>query len=165
MATQTEPHSFLEVWTPQKVNDDVDPPLAFAKYIHQTLGTPWHTQKDLAALRKKTKEFFERYPPDQYPGVSWYTLCRLVLWCKGGSYKARNWRRPGRIHFVMDAFRDAWSAGALPELDAPKEDRELEALINEALATETRESWRTRLVGALGVDARRKAYDEWLQSR
>lgn len=156
MATQTMKHGYLERWTPEKVAAAPDPALAFSEYVQQTLGTPWPTMKDQAILRKRCNEFFEHYPR-----ASWFTLCRVVVWCK----RSRKYRRPTRVWVVVDAFRDAWSAGALPELDITVSDEELEDRITEALAVEERDSWRRRLIGAVGVEARRRAYEEWLESR
>lgn len=143
----------LIVWTPAKVQNADDKPRAYAEYLQQTMGVPWPTAKDLVILRRKIKEVFENYPQADY-----YTLCRLAAWCKSRR------KRYSRVWMVVETLRDAWAAGALPELDPEGEDKELEEKIAEALKTEEREGWRRRLMGASGRTARKEAYEEWQQS-
>lgn len=142
---------WLRTWTPDDVQHAEDKPRAFASYAQQVLGTPFPTAKQLAVLRKRTKEFLE-----QYPQADWRTLCRVVIWCR------QRRRRPGQVHYVLDEVRRAWASGALPELD-PRDrvEDDVEASITAALERETREEWRRALLGARGVDARRKVLQAW----
>lgn len=141
-------------WTPDLVQEATDKPLALAQYIEQRLGVPWPTGKDQLIFRKQVKEFFVHYPD-----VDYFTLCRLVNWCK-----SRN-RRYGRIIHVIDEFREAWKAGALPELDPQNRDPEVEAAIARALSWENDPTWRRWLMGASGIEARRNALLEWRSVR
>lgn len=146
---------WLTSWTPEKIATAEDPCAAYAEYLQQTMGIPYPTVKDMAILRKYCKEFFEHYP-----NADWYTMCRLA------AHFRRRKRRFGRVYQVVTEFRDAYQDGALPELDpgfGARSDRDLEALIQDALKTEQRPEWRKRLILAGGVDARREAYEEWLQ--
>lgn len=146
---------WLKTWTPDEVVNAKDKPLAFAQYVQQSLGVPWPTLSDQMILRRRIKEFFKATPDADY-----YTLCRTAQWARSRR------RRPPRIWMVVDMVRDAWAAGALPELDpATREDRQLEEAIAKALRVEKREGWRRRLIGAQGLDARRAAYRAWQQDR
>ena len=146
---------WLKVWTPEDVAEADDKPLAFANYVQQTLGCPWPTKQDQIVLRKRLKECFEAIPEADY-----YTLCRTVQWAR-----ARK-RRPPRVWMVVDYVRDAWSQGALPELDpANRTDKKLEEAIAAALKIEKRDGWRRRLLGAQGLDARQEAYRAWREDR
>lgn len=143
--------TWLTVWTPALVEDAKDKPKAFAEYTQQVMGVPYPTIKDMTILRKKAKEFFKNCP-----NATWGTLCRVVQWAK-----ARK-RRPSRVWMLVDMFREAWSAGYLPELDrAARVDDNVEAGIERALEQEDRPEWRARLLGARGVTARREALTEW----
>lgn len=147
---------WLTQWTPDRVAAAEDPCAAYAEYLQQTMGIPWPTIKDMSILRKHTKEFF-----DHYPNADWYTMCRLA------NYFRRRKRRFGRVYQVVTEFRDAYRDGALPELDpgyGSASDSQLELNIAEALAGETRPEWVERLIRAEGVEARRGAYELWLQS-
>lgn len=127
-----------------------DPVLAWAEYVQQTLGVPWPTVRDQAILRNRVQDFFDRYPR-----ADWYTLCRLVQWCKNRK------KRDARVWMVLDRFRAAWVAGALPELDPSTVDDNVEARIAAALERESNPTWRRRLLGAVGAQARRVAIDAW----
>lgn len=145
---------WLEVWTPEKVASADDPVMAFANYAQQTLGVPWPTQKDLATTRKKVKEFFKNYPQ-----ADWHTLCRVVAWARSRK------KRPSRVYLVIELFRDAWSNGALPELDPDNRvDPEVEVAIAQALEVETDAWWCGRLSMCKG-EARVAALQEWRQER
>jgi hypothetical protein len=147
--------TWLTTWTPEKVQAAQDKPRAFAEYCQQTIGTPWPTLKDMTILRKKIKEFFEHYPRCDYR-----SLCRVANWCR-----ARK-RRPTRAWLVIESFRDAWRDGYLPELDpAERREENIEEAITFALDEEHRPEWRRRLMAARGVEARREAYQEWLNDR
>lgn len=147
--------TWLTVWTPEKVQEAKDKPKAYAEYCQQIIGTPWPTIKDMAILRKKIKEFFSHYPQCDYR-----SLCRIAQWAR-----ARK-RRPNRTWMVVALFRDAWRDGYLPELDpAERREENIEQAIADALDEENREEWRRRLLGARGVEARREAYNEWLNDR
>lgn len=147
--------TWLTQWTPEKVQAAKDKPRAFADYCQQTIGTPWPTLKDMTILRKKIKEFFAHYPQCDYR-----SLCRVAQWAR--SHK----KRPTRAWLVLEMFRDAWRDGYLPELDpAERRDENIEGNISTALDEETRPEWRSRLLGARGVEGRREAYEEWLMNR
>lgn len=147
--------TWLTQWTPEKVQAADDPPKAFADYCQQTIGTPWPTLKDMIVLRRKIKDFFALYPQCNY-----VSLCRVAQWAR--SHK----KRPTRAWLIMDMFREAWRDGYLPELDpAERRDENIEDNISTALDEETRPEWRSRLLGARGVEARREAYEEWLINR
>jgi len=157
MTNAVPAQTWMTVWTPERVamaaDGTKDGPRAFADYCQQTLGIPWPTVSDLATLRKEIDKFFDHYPQADY-----YTLCRLAVWCRGRK------KRFERVWMVVMAFREAWVAGALPELDPSRVDNEVEGLIKLALESEQRPSWRNRLLGAAGVDARRQALSEWQES-
>lgn len=143
--------TWLTVWTPKLVFEAADPAKAFAEYAQQTVGIPFPTIKDMTILRSKAKKFFENCPD-----ADWRTLCKVAQWAK-----ARK-RRPPRVFMLVDMFRDAWSAGYLPELDrAGRTDETVEAGIERALTMEQRPEWRARLLGARGINARREALHEW----
>jgi hypothetical protein len=127
-----------------------DPVVAFAEYVQQKLGVPWPTAKDMNILRSKIKEFFGHYPK-----LTYFTLCRIVEWAR-----ARH-RRYDRVWKVIDAFRYAWKDGALPELDPDRAETTVEERITAALTVETNPMWRRCLIGAAGVEARRRIIDEW----
>lgn len=146
---------YLTTWTPQLVVDAPDPVNAFAEFAQQRLGVPWPTQRDMAILRKKIGEFF-----DHYPRLTFHTLCRVVEWAR-----QRRWRFD-RVWKVIDAFRRAWTDGAIPELDpAQQRDERLDASIAQALESETDPVWRRWLIGAEGEDARRKVLEDWRAER
>lgn len=141
---------WLTIWTPEMVAVAPDPVLAWSEYAQQVLGVPWPTIRDQAILRHKIRELF-----DHYPRADWYSLCRLVQWCKGRG------KRDTRVWLVLDRFRSAWCAGALPELDPQRTEVDVEARIERALEDEADPTWRRRLLGAMGTVARRAAIDEW----
>jgi hypothetical protein len=143
---------WLTYWTPEKVVNAPDPAMAWAEYVQQTMGVPYPTIRDMTVLRRKITDFF-----DHHPQADFYTLCRVAGWCR-----SRN-RRFQRIWMVVDAFRDAYVAGALPELQPVQHDENLEAGITDALAQETDPAWRRRLLMCAG-DARRDALQEWRDS-
>ena len=139
--------TWLKTWTPA----DVHSPDDFAQYCQQFLGCPWPTYKDKAILSKKIKDLFKMYPQLDY-----YSLCRIAAWMKSKK------KRPARVWMVVESFRDAWSAGALPELDpAERKDKTLEQKIEDALQTEDDPEWRRRLLGSRG-DARKEVYEQWV---
>jgi len=149
------PGSPLKTWTPDAVQADDDQPKAFAEYAQQTLGVPWPTLKDLILLRKKANEFFEHYPH-----TDWRTLCRVVDWA------ANRKKRYSRVWMLVDDFRKAWAAGALPELDPNRQtNATVEEQIFEALETETDESWRRRLLLAQGARQQEEVLALWRQER
>lgn len=154
MATRSRKSTYLIRWTPELVAEAEDKPMAFAEYAQQILGVPYPTVKDMTVLRKRIKQFFEYYPRANY-----FTLCRIVSYCKTRR------RRYAKTFMLLEEYRNAWVDGCLPELDPQETDEELEAAIAAALEVEERTSWRTRLIGAGGLTARRKAYEEWQQSR
>lgn len=145
---------WLTRWTPEMVAHAPDPALAFCEYAQQTLGVPWPTREDQCILRRRVKELLDRYPHADY-----FTLCRLVQWCR-----AHKKRKP-RVWMVVDCWRDAWVAGALPELDPTHADDDVERRIRAALDVEQRQSWRRRLLSAIGPAARRAAVDAWEAER
>jgi hypothetical protein len=147
--------TWLTHWTPEKVQAAKDRPRAFAEFCQQTIGTPWPTIKDMTILRRKIKEFFARYPQCDY-----HSLCRVAQWTRSRK------RRPTRTWMVVEFFREAWRDGYLPELDpAEQTEASVEEGIAFALDEERRPEWRRRLLGARGVEARREAYQEWLNDR
>lgn len=144
----------IGLWTPELVAAADDPFKAFAEYVQQNLGTPWATNKDIMLLRKHTKELFANTP-----NATWFTLCRVVAWCKSRK------KHPARVYTVItNHFREAFSAGALPELQPKTTDDDVEADIEKALEAERRPEWRRRLLGAIGREARAEAYGEWKTS-
>lgn len=131
-----------------------DPVVAFAEFTQQKLGVPWPTQKDMNILRAKINEFFEHYPK-----LSYYTLCRVVEWCR------QRHRRYDRVWKVIGAFRYAYVDGVLPELAPDQMEEPVEQRIAAALAVETGERWRRALIGAEGTEARRQVIAEWEAKR
>lgn len=158
MTTTTPLNHWSIVWTPDKVQAAADARAAdgaeaFARYAQQQIGIPYPTQKDLGILKKKIKELFAKYEQMDY-----YALCRLVTWAKNRK------KRFARIWALVEAYRDAWAEGQLPELDPkPVVDEDVELGIQRALGVETNESWRRRLTLAVGPEARGKALLEWTQ--
>lgn len=135
--------------------NDVHDPETFAKYIQQTLGCPWPRAKDMVVLRKKIKDFFERYPHCDYD-----TLCKVVNWCKGRK------RRFAHVYSVVDQFRYAYQAGYLPEVDeSVRLDSQVEEGIREALSMETDDTWRTRLMCSEGSTLRKEVLVNWIEKR
>lgn len=143
---------FFGYLPPSEVKDSK----SFATYCQQELGTPFPSQKNMPALRRQIKEFFERYPNADY-----YSLCRIVDWAKSRK------KRLAHAHVVVASFRYAWADGFLPELDPSKQtvDAGLEDRIKSALEVETHPFWRERLMGAEGVKARTAVYDAWKEQR
>lgn len=123
---------------------------AFARYCQQVVGTPMPTSTQWPALSKRCKAFFI-----EYPQADWFTLCRVAQWCRNRKLRVRT------TVGLISCFRSAWGDGALPELDPQNVDLELEREIERALATETDEEWRRRLILARGPGARREALAEW----
>lgn len=137
-------------WTPDLVARAPDPVLAWSEYVQQVLGVPFPTVQDQKILRKQVRELFDRYPR-----ADWYTMCRLVQWCKNRK------KRDARVWLVLARFRAAWVAGALPELDPTMTDSTVEARIVGALEAERDPIWRRRLLGCVGPQARRATIDAW----
>jgi len=140
----------IGVIRPEDIAASDDPATLFGKYVRQTLGTPGMTLKDLAVLKKQTKIFFKENPQGD-----WYTLCRVVQWCRNHK------KRPPRVYSVLSMVPYAWADGALPELNADREDVDVEEGISAALQAETDKAWRRRLLVASGRSARAEVLDEW----
>lgn len=114
-------------------------------------------KKDWGQLATLTRRFF-----DENPRASWGTLVRTVNWAQ---VKRRS---PSHCRFVLALVRHAFADRALPELlpDARDyENRTLETAIRHAMEQETDPSWRRRLAGASGEEARRNALREWRELR
>ncbi len=141
----------MKRWTPAMVNEADDPYFAFCEYTKQVLGVPHPTNADKVILRRKCKAFFK-----EYPHTDWFTMCRIVNWM------VRNKRRVPKMYMVVDHYRYAWAKGALPELD-PRyaEDAEADAMIAQALAVESDERWRRRLLLAQDPIQKREVYASW----
>jgi hypothetical protein len=122
----------------------------FARYSQQIVGTPMPEIKAWPALGRRVKAFFI-----EYPTADWYTLCRTAQWCR--THKVR----PRTTVGLVGCFRSAWADGYLPELDPQHVDMEVERRIERALEAEEDETWRSRLLLARGVEARRKVIEEW----
>lgn len=125
-----------------------------ARYIEQTTGTPWATLQDIILLKKKSKEFFTRYPYLDYS-----TLCHIADWCQ------RKRRRYSNVWKVIDSFRYAYEDGALPEIDMARQDPILEHNICVAVEKEPDQLWRMKLMGERGIDARKELLDNWRRTR
>lgn len=139
--------SYLYVLTAADVTDA----RSFAAYAQQCLGTPEPRGRDIALLQRKLNDFFLATPR-----ATWLTLAHTVEWCR-----ARK-RRSATAWGVISHVRWAWSDGLLPELNPqPRVDHNTEYLIELALATESSEMWRDRLIGACGIDNRRAALSAW----
>lgn len=143
----------MKMITPQMVNESDDPAKLFCEYAQQRIGIPRATARDVMAVKKKAKLFFE-----EYPHTNWTTLCKVVVWM------VANKRRVPNVHGVIDNYRYAWAKGQLPELDpANMEDPEADHLIREALKIETDELWRRRLIMAT-PSHKREVYEFWRQN-
>jgi hypothetical protein len=119
------------------------------------LGTPYPTGKQMAILKRQLKDLFANNK-----NASYATLVRTVEWCK-----ARK-KRPPHSYTLIAWIRYAWADGYLPELDAKAPvDEPLESLITEALEIEADQQWRYKLIGAQGIEARRKIFESWKQMR
>jgi hypothetical protein len=144
----------LTAWTPEKVAVAPDPTRAFAFYAQQILGVPFATTKDIVLLRQRVNDVFNRCPQATY-----YTLCRVVLWAR-----RKRIRKP-RVYMIVDLVPEAWADRALPELDEPVRDQQVERRIANALEVETDPSWRRRLIGAMGTTSRNRVLNDWMLSR
>lgn len=134
--------------------EDVHGPEAFCEYAEQMLGIPFPTTRDKVLLKTKAEEIMARYPQ-----MNWRIFCRVVDYLR-----SRN-KRPPRMWMVIEHFREAWSAGQIPELDPrDREDEGLERLISAALEVESDDYWRRRLIGSRGPEARRRTFEAWLMT-
>lgn len=125
----------------------------FAAYCQQRLGIPQPSYKNMNALRRSANQFFK-----ENPKASWQTMVRVADWC------CNNRRRYEEAFGLFHAVRFAWKAGYLPELDPVQEvDENLEARISAALAVETDDDWRRRLLVSSG-QMRGLVYDAWQRS-
>jgi len=141
----------LKTWTPDEVQSADDKAKAFCEYLQQAVGIPLPTGKDIALVRRKAKDFF-----NEYPHTDWRTLCRV------GNYCRQRKKRLPRSWMVIDKYREAWSAGFLPELNqTERREEDVERAIAAALEHEQREGWRRRLLMARTAETRRKALGEW----
>lgn len=137
-------------WTPERVAVAPDPALAWCEYVRQVLGVPFPTGVDLGETRQAIGDLFV-----QYPTANYYTLCRLVMWCRGRKL------RFSRMKSVVGMFREAWAKGALPELDPKNADESVEQRIIRVLEVEHEPAWRYRLLTTMGNDHRRATLLEW----
>lgn len=144
--------SWTTRWTPELVVAAPDPVIGYANYIEQVLGVGFPTKKDLIILRHRVKQIL-----DYYPQANWYTLCRLVAWLK------KKKRKFVRVYCVVDNFREAMAAGALPELTAGATG-ELREYIYKLLESESDPLWRKRLI-ACHDDISRRAVLERYRNR
>lgn len=144
--------SWTTRWTPELVVAAPDPLIGYATYIEQILGVGFPTKKDLIVLRKRVNEIFQHYPQ-----ANWFTMCRLVSWLK------KKKRKFVRVYCVVDNFREAMAAGALPELTAGATG-ELRDYIYKLLETETDPVWRKRFL-ACPDDVSRRAVLERYRNR
>lgn len=122
----------------------------YARYCQQLVGTPMPEYTKWPILARRIKAFWI-----EYPQADWYTLCRIAQWCS--THKVR----PRTTVGLVGCFRSAWADGALSELDPQSIDMEVERKIERALETEEDDDWRTRLLLARGIEARRKLIEEW----
>lgn len=143
--------SWTTTWTPEKVVAAPDSLVAFANYIEQLLGVGFPTKKDLIILRRRVNELLGYYPEADY-----HTMCRLVKWLKAKKQKF------ARVYCVVDHFREAMAAGALPELTGRSTN--LRDHIYDLLATETDARWRKRFLACPDDVSRRLVLDQY-QSR
>jgi len=130
---------------------EVDDPITFAVYARQVLGVPMPNLSQERILRKTIKTFFAEWPQADYQ-----TLVHIVDWCR-----ARK-KRPTHSYTVISKFRDAYAAGALPELDEDPAELEVTRRIERALEAEQDPSWRRRLLGARGT-GRKEVLHAWTQ--
>lgn len=126
----------------------------YARYCQQTVGTPMPMNQMWGPLGRRIKAFMI-----EYPQADWYTLCRVAQWCR--THKVR----PRTTVGLVGCFRSAWADGHLPELDPQHVNLEVERRIERALEEEEDETWRSRLLLARGVEARRKLIEEWESKR
>lgn len=132
---------------------EVDDPVTFARYAHQTIGTKAPCIKEMARLRKCTAEFFEAYPHG-----SWQVLCTTVEWCRA---KRRRLAMPWH---VIDQVPWAYKDGLLPELDPHNHravDRRVEHAISVLMTTETDPWWTRAFRGATTLDTQRTLLKMW----
>lgn len=136
---------------------DVNDPVSFSSYCQQETGIPYPTGKQMAIVRKAINEFF-----DEYPQADYSSLCSIVRWAKE---RRKRYANPGNL--VRGGFRYAWVDGYLPELDPNYDDvdEDLEKRIEEALAVETDQEWRRRLIVSQTNEARNEVYREWMRYR
>jgi hypothetical protein len=139
-------HEFLKTLTP----DDVDDAKTYASFVQQKLGVPC-SGNNLAVLRKKSKEVFEKYP-----GCDWKTLCQLVDWAR-----ARKKRPPSAWHLVSwfpYAWADHW-------IELPDPGSHVDEKLERALQVENDPSWRRKIALAVGQKSREEVYSLWLERR
>lgn len=124
---------------------------SFATYCQQRMGVPYPTVKNMATLKRRSKEVFATYPD-----ATWQTFVRTLDWCMS------HHRRFAETYSIVAFVKYAWRDGYLPELD-PKVpvDEYLEHQIESILKQETDADWRYRLMASTGVEARRRVYNAW----
>lgn len=137
-------------WTDTDVIESKDP-MIFAAYCQQTIGVPWPDLDNERILRKRIKEFFEKYPRADYG-----TLVKLARFCKEKRY------RPDQVWKLFSNFNKAWKAGVLPEVEPDAGLPILDEQIRRALEEETDPMWRRKLLMANGENQQRKVLNEWM---
>ncbi len=128
---------------------DVVDAKTFARFTQQNFGTPYATVSDLQNLGKQAKDLFANHP-----NTNWQTLVQVAYWCH------RKKRRMARVFYYVSQFRWAYADGAIT-LEGSKLGKVWQSEIDRALAVETNEAWRARLMRADGPHAQREVLEQW----
>lgn len=135
-------------WADVITIDEVKDIQTFSDYARQTSGVPYPSKMILNTAKKEAELLFQ-----QYPNLTWKSLCQIVLWSKAKR------RRHEHVLALLRSYRWAYKDGFLPELDET-EDTRLDDLIEKALAVESDPEWRRRLLESKGP-ARKRTYEAW----
>lgn len=101
-------------------------------YAKQETGIPGPMSKQMPALAVAIRDFF-----DGYPNADWNSLVKVVEWAKKNKV-----RYATTVTLVTKGYRQAWSAGFLPELDPNWFDNEkLMEARDAAIRVETDTKW------------------------
>lgn len=138
----------LDELRPQDVKDGK----TFARFVQQRYGTPYPTHKSLAILNRQAKALFK-----EHPDCNWRTLVEVAQYCHGKK------RRMPEAYFYVNQFRWAYADGAIQL--RPVAEMEIEDGIKEALEVERDPEWRSSLMRADGVTARRAVLTNWRKER
>jgi hypothetical protein len=126
---------------------------SLAAYAAQETGVPYPAKSHLFAAEKLVKELF-----DQYPTMSWQTLCGVVTWSKDKG------KRFPHVLALLNSYRYAFADGYLNEIDPNSEENKetLDTQMEYALSVETDPEWIRRLRTSKGP-GRKIVYAAWKQ--
>jgi hypothetical protein len=135
-------------WADQITRDQVKNLDTLADYCRQVAGVPYPTKQMKGKALKEAKRLMEEYPTLTWPG-----LANLAHWAKDNKCRFSSFVP------LLASFRYAYRDGYMPELEVT-EDGRIEELLEAALAVETDQEWRRRLITARG-NGRKIVYAAW----